>query len=333
MNPKVSVIVPVFNADKTLNRCLDSLKNQTLREIQIVCIDDGSDDNSATILEAYRQDNRFIIHHQNNAGVSAARNKGLSLATGEYVAFLDADDYVDPNAYEILFQTAKEKDAVMVVCDFFRVTDSGRHLEDQRHQAGNPEDILDNMFSWSVVAVWNRLIKREMLLGTVFREDLDFMEDKLFIAALLKQWAMSISGVSVDHVPSALVYYMDFSATKTLTPKSADIRLSRTLRGFDHLYDLLKDFNLNRSRSHYYTFLLEYAFLTYWKRRQNGITESVFQKELKPYLPGLADFTRPGARKRITLAAIAKGFRSARKYDWMMTFPILADKVCRLFSR
>lgn len=333
MNPKVSVIVPIFNAERTLNRCLDSLKNQTLREIQIVCIDDGSVDNSATILEAYRPDNRFIVHHQNNAGVSAARNKGLSLATGEYVAFLDADDYVDPNAYDILFQTAKKKDSAMVVCDFFRVTDSGRHFEDQRHQTGKLEDILDTMYSWSVVAVWNRLIKREMLLGSVFREDVDFMEDKLFIAALLKKWALCISEVSVDHVPAALVYYMDFSATKSLTPKSADIRLPRTLRGFDHLYDLLKDLNPNQSKSYYYSFILEYAFLTYWKRRQTGITESVFRKELIPYLPGLTDYTRPGARKRITLTAIDKGFRSARKYDWLMTIPILADKFCHLFSR
>ena len=100
--PKISVIIPVYNVEKYLQKCLDSVINQTYKNLEIICINDGSPDNSGKILDEYaKKDGRVIVIHQENAGVSAARNKGLEIATGEYIAFVDSDDWLEPECYEL----------------------------------------------------------------------------------------------------------------------------------------------------------------------------------------------------------------------------------------
>ena len=102
-NPKVSVIIPVYNVEKYLSECIDSVLRQSLSDMEIICIDDGSTDGSAQILEEYRKkDRRIKVIHQKNAGASAARNAGIANASGEYIYFLDSDDYIDPAALEFL---------------------------------------------------------------------------------------------------------------------------------------------------------------------------------------------------------------------------------------
>ena len=108
---KVSIIVPVYNTEKYLKKCLDSLVNQTLKDIEIICINDGSLDNSLQILKEYeKKDNRIKIVNQRNQGVSIARNNGIKLASGEYIGFTDSDDYVDLDFYEKLYNGANNQD-------------------------------------------------------------------------------------------------------------------------------------------------------------------------------------------------------------------------------
>lgn len=121
--PKVSVIVPVYNAEKYLGRCLESLCAQTFTDIEVICINDGSTDNSRKILEAYTQgDKRFIVINKKNAGVSAARNDGIKRAHGKYIHFMDADDFVDSDYYERMFAVAKDTDADIVCSGFITNT-------------------------------------------------------------------------------------------------------------------------------------------------------------------------------------------------------------------
>ena len=111
--PKISVIVPVYNGEKYIDACMESLYKQSLKEIEVICIDDGSTDNTLARLNVYR-DSDIIIVSQKNAGAGVARNTGLSQAKGEYVAFLDVDDkYADNNTLELLYNKAKENDAVI----------------------------------------------------------------------------------------------------------------------------------------------------------------------------------------------------------------------------
>ena len=110
MNKKVSIIIPVYNSAKFLPRCLNSIINQTLKDIEIICINDGSTDNSLSILNDFAQkDNRIIIINITNHGAAFARNQGLEKATGEYIGFCDSDDFVDLNYFETLYNYSLDK--------------------------------------------------------------------------------------------------------------------------------------------------------------------------------------------------------------------------------
>lgn len=114
--PKVSIIVPVYNVEKYLSKCLNSLINQTLREIEILCVDDGSTDNSAKILENFVQkDCRVKVFSQKNSGQSVARNVAIEHASGEYLGFVDSDDWVDLDYFEKLYSAAKNMTAILLV--------------------------------------------------------------------------------------------------------------------------------------------------------------------------------------------------------------------------
>ena len=118
--PKVSVIIPVYNVEKYLRECLDSVVNQTLKDIEIICINDGSPDNSLAILEEYaKKDSRIIVISQENSGVSTARNVGIDLAKGDYLYFIDADDYAEPDLLELSYQKALSTQCDIVNFGFF----------------------------------------------------------------------------------------------------------------------------------------------------------------------------------------------------------------------
>lgn len=117
--PLISVIVPVYNVEKYLPKCLDSLLAQTWQELEIIVVDDGSPDNSWDIMQEYaRRDSRVRLIRQKNGGLSAARNAGVEAARGEWIGFLDSDDYVAPEMYERLYRAAVEQGAQMAVCSF-----------------------------------------------------------------------------------------------------------------------------------------------------------------------------------------------------------------------
>ena len=119
MNNKVSVIIPVYNAEKYIVECIESLLSQTLQECEFIFVNDGSNDNSREIIQKYQKlDNRIKLINQKNQGVSIARNVGLSMAAGEYVGFVDADDYIEKDMYEVLYNSAKENNCDVVVSNF-----------------------------------------------------------------------------------------------------------------------------------------------------------------------------------------------------------------------
>ncbi len=112
LSPSVSIIIPVYNSEKYLTKCLDSVVNQTLKDIEVFCIDDGSTDNSWEIIQGYaKHDKRIVAIQQKNKGAAVARNKGLERANGEYIGFVDSDDYVSKDYFEKLYKTAKSKTA------------------------------------------------------------------------------------------------------------------------------------------------------------------------------------------------------------------------------
>ncbi|MBO5128773.1 MAG: glycosyltransferase family 2 protein [Oscillospiraceae bacterium] len=121
MQPKVSVIIPVYNIEKYLGQCLESVCNQTLKEIQVIAVDDGSTDSSAAICKEFaaRYPDILEYYHKENGGSASARNVGLEHARGEYIGFIDSDDWVEPDMYEKMYRTAVERDVDMVFCRTF----------------------------------------------------------------------------------------------------------------------------------------------------------------------------------------------------------------------
>lgn len=123
---KVSIIIPVYNAEEHLAKCINSVLSQTEKNIEIILIDDGSQDSSLDICQNYaKQDERIRVIHQDNAGVSAARNQGLEVASGEYLGFVDSDDWIEKDMYERLLNEAEKNDADVVMCDAKMVYSDG----------------------------------------------------------------------------------------------------------------------------------------------------------------------------------------------------------------
>lgn len=195
--PKISIIIPVYNIEKYLRECLDSCINQTLEDIEIICVDDCSTDDSYKILEEYQaKDSRIkILRHEVNKNLGAARNTGLANATGEYIWFVDSDDYIDTKACQILYDAIKEFDVDMLCFSALKFVDTderrqfiydkyyhqGVQINKVYHPKTNWKEIV---FSNLNVTAWAYLTKRTLLQNFRFREGV-WHEDTDFTPILL----------------------------------------------------------------------------------------------------------------------------------------------------
>ncbi|MBQ4439189.1 glycosyltransferase family 2 protein [bacterium] len=195
--PKISIIIPVYNVEKYLRECLDSCTNQTLEDIEIICVDDCSTDNSPKILEEYRQkDKRIKIFKQDrNNKQGAARNRGLEVATGEYIWFVDSDDYIDTKACQILYDAIKDFDVDMLCFSAIRFseTEGSRYFyyDKYYHQGVQINKIYHPKTNWREIKFsnlnavpWAYLTKRTLLQKFRFREGV-WHEDTDFTPILL----------------------------------------------------------------------------------------------------------------------------------------------------
>ena len=165
---KVSVIIPVYNTDKYLEACLDSVFGQTLKELEVILVNDGSTDASLKIMEKYQMEypDRVKLLSQENAGQAVARNRAIPLCTGEYIGFVDSDDYIEPEMYERMYQKAKEADADYVECDYVnvKVNDYGEQERISDYGSRVREyTCKEDMFIAPMLAPWNKIYRRSLL--------------------------------------------------------------------------------------------------------------------------------------------------------------------------
>ncbi|MBE6536930.1 MAG: glycosyltransferase [Ruminococcaceae bacterium] len=194
----VSVIVPIYNACRYLRPAMESLMSQTLRDIEIICVDDGSTDTSLDMVKIFQQsDDRIRIITETNAGPGIARNNGLKRARGEYVAFLDADDFYDPDMLEVLYNCAKEKDLDIAICKYdifdnkkanFRENVANEHAKIfDGGVVTSKNEYPDFILESTTGAAWNKLFKRSFILekGITFLPEIMMFEDIHFTVSAL----------------------------------------------------------------------------------------------------------------------------------------------------
>lgn len=201
----ISVIIPIYNSEKYLYRCIDSILKQTYRDFELILIDDGSVDKSGIICDEYAQkDKRIKAIHQSNMGVSNARQRGLNIAKGEYIIQFDSDDWVEPNCLKDLYDTAILYDADMVICDIYLNTINRQEYSKQGYTNLTAKLLLNDIINQRLHgSLTNKLIRSSCIkqYNIQIPEKLILSEDLYFCCSLLRH------NISVIYLPKAFYHY------------------------------------------------------------------------------------------------------------------------------
>jgi glycosyltransferase involved in cell wall biosynthesis len=304
--PKVSIIVPVYNVEQYIERCLDSLVNQTLKDIEIIVINDCSPDNSEEIIKKYLdQDTRIkYIKHQKNLGLGGARNTGIKAAKAKYIGSVDSDDWVDENMFEELYTAAIDGNYDVTICGFRRVNNYGKVLE--KVLFNNKENINNgtagkDIFSLSNPAFWNKLWKKSLYT----KYNIEF-PNHLYYEDLATTPQVYYYAKKIKYIKGAYYNYLwkrdsqkDSSITFTVSPKNLNdhFKIFEIMRNFlikESIYGEYKDFFIDmtfaslihhiKSLSYFfeaedlakYTEKVFYKFISF--HRQSNIPENTWAK-------------------------------------------------------
>ena len=281
---KISVIVPVYNKEKYIENTLDSILNQTYKNLEIIIINDGSTDESAEICKKKLMiDNRIIMINTENQGAGAARNVGLSKATGKYISFIDSDDYIIPQYYEVLIDLIKKNDAEIAECKFSRI-----NIDEKINQTNKntikvytkEEKLLqlygtDNCLYLNTVIMCNKLFKKELFDNTGIIYPTNRLIDDEFIIYKLIYNSEKI--VTTDQIMYGYIQSQD-SVMRQNFPKK---RVHDTIDVYDEVYEFFKDKMI--ARLEYYILLryLKYC-VELLVKTNNSLMED--KKEVKEYI-------------------------------------------------
>lgn len=187
-NLKISVIIPVYNVEKYLKRCLDSVISQTYKNLEIILIDDGSTDDSAVICDEYAEkDNRILLIHKSNGGLSDARNSGLKIFTGDYIIFVDSDDWIEKDFCEYIAKNMFDSD--MLLFNYYVATKGKKKLKKiflRNYNVSKEKCLLDLAKSQVESYVWNKVYKRQLFKDIIFPKNRNY-EDQAIMHALIYQ--------------------------------------------------------------------------------------------------------------------------------------------------
>lgn len=166
-NALISIIIPVYKVEKYLEKCIQSVINQTYENLQIILVDDGSPDNCGKICDEYaKKDHRIEVIHKSNGGLSDARNKGLEIAKGEYIGFVDSDDYIEADMYEVLYNLLKQYNADVSICNFYTVSQgkiSIKNADNGINEYNRIEILKEILLDKNIQSyAWNKLYKKEL---------------------------------------------------------------------------------------------------------------------------------------------------------------------------
>ena len=248
---KISVIVPVYNSEKYLSDCLESILNQTWSDIEVILINDGSKDKSGIICDQFAiRDKRVQVIHQENHGVSYSRNVGLKNSSGELISFIDSDDTLDPDMYELLVNVMNEHNADIAHCGYKRIFDDEIIFvhNTKRTIVHNTTESLEYLISGRLFGggLWNKLFRRELISELSFREDLKNNEDILFCFEAFRN---AKKNVFADFAKYNYITRFGTSAVFTIPDEK---KIKDTCQVSQHIYNTLKGSELeNLAASRY----------------------------------------------------------------------------------
>lgn len=239
--PEVSIIVPIYNAEKSVARCIDSILSQEYTDFELILCDDGSTDKSGQIIDEYREkDERIRVLHKENTGVSDTRNQGIAVAKGKYIQFLDADDWITVDATKLLVRTMKEGGCDLVISDFYRVI--GERISHKGDidadgiltQEEFAEYMMVNPADFYYGVLWNKLYKREIIEKYHLKmdESVSWCEDFLFNL----EYLLHTKRIAALQVP--IYYYMKTEGSLA----TQGINLSKTIKMKISVFEYYNDF-------------------------------------------------------------------------------------------
>lgn len=245
-NPKISVIVPVFNRESYISTCLYSILNQTMNDLEVICVDDGSTDMSLQVMkELAMKDKRLLIIHQENCGVSCARNRGLEKARGEYVTFVDSDDWIDSDAYSFVYKKAKDYHADVVMFRIFHKKNTERRKQEVLYGWNCTKVSLS--FGLDYNAVYNKLYRTSMIKDNNIFFDLDVKvgEDWLFNFDMIPFIGCMVTLEKFFYHYNRLANGLYYSHTHEDTYNFVD-GIVRHVKKLDHFKEIHTDENMRR---------------------------------------------------------------------------------------
>lgn len=293
---KVSVIVPVYNVEMYLERCLESLVNQTIDSIEVIVVNDGTKDNSQDIIDRYEKMYPDIIksYIKENGGLSDARNYGLKFAKGEYIGFVDSDDYVEVSMYEKMYEKAMESEADIVTCGYYGVDESAKQTK--KLQSGNMQHFDKNIFENPKLLyinspyAWNKIYKHELFLKT----NIKYPKGLLF-EDISTTYPLFLHANKISKVDEFLYYYIlkrEGSITGTYSPKMIQLidsleRLNEYYKKNSYFISFKKELQFINLK-HIYNRLFEFSEFTHNEFKKEFIDRAF--KHLDNYFPDWQNF-------------------------------------------
>jgi len=293
----VSVVVPIYNVEKYLERCIQSIIGQTYTNLQIILVDDGSVDKCPQICDEYAQkDSRIVVIHQCNAGVSAARNAGLKVAKGQYIGFVDPDDWVEPEMYESMVAEIEKEDTDLVICGYNYYDEEGNVDTKRLYQIRENEylwqkEVMNRFFDMPPTirhGVVNKLFSKSLLQDLFFIEGLHSSEDVMF----LNEYVVKIQKAVMVHRP----FYKNTIRQGSATHGGISIEsLADSFKAHDKMYsDTIRLYP--ELKNHSLAFLLDVCALKYNEANKQYVQLNNIEKEkVRLYLTQMKRYIKRNA--------------------------------------
>ena len=302
-SPKISLIVPVYNTERFMCKCLDSILSQTFRDWEAILVDDGSTDKSGVICDEYaKKDGRFVVIHKENGGVSNARQSGLNRAEGDYVIHADPDDWMESNMLEDMYSSAIKFNSDLVYSDFYKETNGKAEYVSQKITVLDSNTFLKGLFTNIYGACWNKLIRRSCIqkYKARFPEGWSLREDLYFLTTLL------VNEIRISYVNKAYYHYViGHNANSLSTSKRMPYDY------YTHLYSTFSE--LTKNSPNYRLVQSLYAFrLIENEYVRNEDTSYEFSKKCLPYCVDMLKSEKPLNIKILYTLSCLGGYRLLR---------------------